>query len=75
MEVLRGVGAKVWYIWRPLDLLVAFRGVFTVLEIKMPGEKPSAKQRKTIAEMEECSCPVHVVYNVGEALRAIGVDK
>ena len=65
-----------WYIWRPLDLLVAFRGVFYVLEVKMPGEKPSAKQRKTIEEME--GCPVHVVYSVGDALRAIGaigVDK
>lgn len=71
MEVLRGVGAKVWYIWRPLDLLVAFRGVFYVLEVKMFGEQPSAKQRKTIAEMEECGCPVHVVWCVGDALRAI----
>ena len=51
---------------------MAFRGVFYVLEVKMNGEKPSAKQQKTIAEMEECGCPVHVVYNVGEALRAIG---
>ena len=57
---------------------MAFRGVFTVLEIKIPGEKPSSKQRKTIAEMESCGCPVFVVHNVAEALRAIGaigIDK
>jgi len=72
VEVLRGIGAKVWYIWRPLDLLVAFRGVFYILEVKTEDEKPSSKQRKTITEMESCGCPVHVVHNVGEALHAIG---
>ena len=51
-------------------MLVAFRGVFHVIEVKTPGEKPSAKQLKTIKEME--GCPVHVVYSVGDALRAIG---
>jgi len=72
LEVLRGVGAQVWYIGWPLDLLVAFRGSFHVLEVKMQGKIPSKKQEQVIRQMKACGCTAHVVYNLGDALRAIG---
>ena len=53
-------------------MLVAFRGVFYVLEVKMPGEKLSKKQQKTVWQMEACGCKAHVVYSPGDAMRAIG---
>jgi len=72
LEGRRGVGAQVWYIGWPLDLLGAFRGEFHVLEIKMQGKIPSKKQERVIRQMKACGCTAHVVYNPGDALRAIG---
>ena len=72
LEGLRAIGVLVWYIGWPLDLLCAYRGVFYLLEVKMPGTKPSQKQKEVIILMENCGCPVYVVYNLGDALRAIG---
>ena len=72
LEILRGIGAQAWFIGWPLDLLVAFRGRFHVLEVKMPGGKLSKKQKTTMMQMEACGCKAHVVYSPGDVLRAIG---
>lgn len=72
VEALEAVGAKVWAIGDPLDLLVAFREVFYILEVKMPGEKLSVSQQKTVLKMWDAGCKVCVVYDVDEALQAIG---
>lgn len=72
MKVLRGVGAEVWFIGYPLDLLVAFRGLFHILEVKVPGEKPSSKQEKTLRKMRDSGCKAYVVHSVADALKAIG---
>ena len=72
VEALRACGAKVWLIGDPLDLLVAFRGVFYIIEVKMQGEKLSTSQQKTVLEMWDAGCMVSVVYDVDEALQAIG---
>jgi len=78
LEVLRGIGAQAWFIGWPLDLLVAFRGRFHVLEVKIPGGRLNRKQKTTIRQMEACGCEAHVIYSPGDALRAIkaiGNDK
>lgn len=72
MAGLRAIGAQAWFIGYPLDLLIAFRGKFYIQEVKVPGEKPSRKQRETIMLMQDCGCPVDVVYSLGDSLRAIG---
>jgi hypothetical protein len=72
VDALRAVGAKVYIISYPLDLLVAFREIFYIIEVKSQGEKLSTSQQKTVLEMWDAGCMVHVVYDVDEALQAIG---
>lgn len=72
VEALRAVGAKAYIIGKPLDLLIAFRGVFYIIEVKSPGEKLSVSQQRTVLEMWDAGCMVNVVYDVDEALKAIG---
>ena len=71
---LRGIGAVVYYIKEPLDLLVGFRGNTTLLELK-DGEK-SASQKKLRPSQEKFfrtwnGGPAVVVENLEEAFRAI----
>ena len=72
VDALEAVGAKVWVIGRPLDLLVAFRERFHILEVKMPNEGLSESQQKTVLKMWDAGCKAYVVYDVDEALKAIG---
>lgn len=59
------------------DLLVAFRGRWTLIEIK-DGEKPPSRRKLTPAqtifhaEAVAKGCKVHVVENVDQALRLLG---
>ena len=75
MEALRACGAKVWFIGYPLDLLVAFRERFYILEVKTPGKKPTKSQIETMMKMGDAGCKAHVVYSVEEAMEAIGIMK
>ncbi len=61
------------------DLLVGFRGVWTLLEVKDGKKKPSARvftpaQVKLRQCMEANQLPVATVLDAAGALRAIGVD-
>jgi hypothetical protein len=69
---LRQVGAGVWCIRVPYDLLVAFRGALFLLDCKMGKENFSASQRLTLRLLEACGCTASAVHDVDEALRAIG---
>lgn len=78
VTALRKIGAKV----EPMhamgrgfpDLLVLWRGVLTLLEVK-DGSKPPSKRKLTPDQVEwhakwrDC---VHVVENVEQAIEAIG---
>jgi hypothetical protein len=48
------------------DLLVCYRGRFVGLEVKQPGEKPSAKQKQILGEIEAAGGYCRVVSTVGE---------
>jgi hypothetical protein len=59
------------------DLLVSFRGIWYVLEIKDGEKSPSRRtltpaQEKFHAAASAANAPIHIVLTVDDALRAIG---
>ena len=52
------------------DLLVGFRGQNYLLEVKALGEEPRANQVEWHGRWK--GKPVAVVYDIGDALRAVG---
>ena len=74
VEALEGVGAWVWRIDLPLDLLVAYRGRLLLLEVKSNTRqrKDLARQTETIARCQRDGLPVYVVRTPEDALQAIG---
>ena len=80
VTTLRQVGAEVLDIHAlpaVLDILVGYRGVFHLIEIKDGTKPPSERaltdaEKSTIERFRRIGCPVHVVETDDEALRAIG---
>lgn len=76
VKALRDAGAWVQPIHQPYDLLVWFRGLWHVLEVK-DGDKPPSQQfltpdqLKTLAALR-CS-GVKLVRDINEAFAAIGL--
>lgn len=79
-QALRDVGAFVMDLHTVpggLDLLVAYRGRWVLLEVKDGAKPPSARQlthaeQCTITSIRFTGAPVYVVSTEDEALRAIG---
>ena len=75
VKALRDVGAYVYSIGQPFDLIVLWRDTWHLLEVKEPKGTLTAAQKRTLEDIKshgwnpEC---VHVVRNVAEALGAIG---
>lgn len=72
VAALREVGAGVWCIRVPLDLLVAFRGTLYLLDCKMPGKDFDEGQKRTLLLLQRCGCTATAVHDAEEALGAIG---
>lgn len=75
IQALERVGAEVWPLDTPVDLLVRFRQQWHLLEVKTPyGKKQEARQDKRqeeqIAFLTKTGTPI--VTTPMEALRAIG---
>jgi hypothetical protein len=72
IEALEKAGATVTQLSQTgvLDLLVGFRGVVRLLEVKDKGGSLTDAQIKFIEKWD--GYPLFVVWNVDEALRAIG---
>ena len=70
VQALRDIGARVFLIGQPLDLLVAFRGKLILMEVKNPdGENTVSKsQQVTIDLLESVGVHVPVVRSVDEAI-------
>ena len=70
VQALRSIGAIVFLIGIPLDLLVAFRGKLILMEVKNPdGENTVSKsQQVTIDLLESVGVHVPVVRSVDEAI-------
>ena len=76
VDVLRDIGARVFLIGQPLDLLVAFRGKLTLMEVKNPDgeDKVSKSQQVTIDLLESVGVQVPVVRSAEEAIEAVTAD-
>jgi hypothetical protein len=72
VAALRGVGAGVWYVRLPFDLLVGFRGRLYLLDCKTGKEGFNERQKLSLRLLEACSCTATAVHDVDEALKAIG---
>lgn len=78
--VLRQVGAELLETYQlpaALDVFVAYRGRWVLLEIKDGTKPPSARkltedEAATVARIARTGAPVHVVTTPDEALKAIG---
>jgi hypothetical protein len=69
---LRSAGARTWELDQPFDLLTLYGGVFRLLEVKRPGEKPSERQQELLGTLQALGAPVYVVRTPEDALQAIG---
>lgn len=69
---LREIGAGVWLIRWPYDLLVAFRGAFYLLDCKIPGKDFDEGQKRTLMLLQRCGCTATAVHDAEEALEVIG---
>jgi hypothetical protein len=77
-DALEAVGAQVWPTdW--VDLIVAFRGRWFLLECKTPGKgtKPAtlARQQEHRDRAASCGCVIEIVETPDDAVRAIGAVK
>ena len=69
IESLRKIGARVYYIKEPVDLLVGFRNKSVLLEVKVEGGRITKQQARFIAEWNGCPC--HLVRDSREAVEIV----
>lgn len=70
VAALRDIGAVVFLIGRPFDLLIGFRGQLSLLEVKNPEgrDKLGTSQEVDILALSLVGVEVSVVRNVDEAI-------
>lgn len=78
VAALRAIGASVWVIGLPLDLLVGYRGATALLEVKtLTGKRQPKPARHTELQREFLGTwrggPVATVTDVESALRVAAV--
>ena len=76
VEALRKIGAVVFLIGMPFDLLVGFRGKLTLLEVKNPDGRNIVKesQKLDILRLNLVGVDVRVVRSVDEAIEVVTKD-
>ena len=72
VRLLELVGARVWRLTKPFDLLVGFRGRLWLLEVKTEKGKLTREQMRDYDLATADGLPVAIVKTAGEALRVIG---
>ena len=70
VKALRKIGAAVEYIKKPLDLLVCFRGVTALMEVKNRDGKDELTKDQ-IEFIARWPGKIHIVYTPQEAVRAL----
>ena len=73
VQALRDIGAVVFLIGQPFDLLVGFRGELFLMEVKNPDglNKLGASQEADILALSLVGVEISVVRSVDEALSAV----
>ena len=73
VQALRDIGAVVFLIGRPFDLLVGFRGNLFLLEVKNPDgkDKLNDSQKKDILRLSLVGVEVSVIRGVDEAIESV----
>jgi hypothetical protein len=72
VDALELVGARVWKLDKPFDLLCHWSGRLTLLEVKTPKGKLTRDQLRELDRCHADGVPVAVVRTVSDALQAIG---
>ena len=79
VDGLREAGCTVSIIGRPVDLLVGFRGLNHLMEIKLPlgpqGGDPSVRTPEQVTFFREWKGKVHEVRSLDHALQIVGIEK
>ena len=70
VEALEKIGCKVYDIDKPVDLLVEFRGVWIVLEVKTKKGKLEDSQKRFF---EKVKAPAFIVRDIEEATAAVQI--
>ena len=77
VDALEQVGARVYRLDTPFDLLVWYRGTWFALEVKLPfgpkGGDPSKLEPSQRELMLACPGGLHIVRDPRAALRAVGL--
>ena len=73
VQALRDIGAMVFLIGQPFDLLVGFRGELFLLEVKNPDgrDKLNTSQNENIMKLGLVGVEVSVVRSVDEAIEVV----
>ena len=73
VEALRAIGAIVFLIGQPFDLLCALRGKLYLLEVKNPDGKDKLEdsQKRDILRLNLVGVDVRVVRSVDEAIASV----
>ena len=77
IDALRAVGAFVWPLDQPVDLLVGHRGQWHLLEVKRPKMGRLTEGQRELVRLATGGeiPPVHIVKTAREALEAIGAER
>ena len=73
VEALKKIGAKCYFIGKPVDLLVGFRGRNLLLEVKRPDKRGqvSAFTKEQRDFISTWPGEVEIVYTIQEAVSAV----
>ena len=71
VDALRKIGADVFIIGRPVDLLVGYRKRNFLLEVKTETAKPRKDQQKQRDWIKDWKGQVRIVTNAEEAIRLV----
>lgn len=69
VERLRAIGARVYFIKEPVDLMVGYRNATVLLECKAPGGRITKAQAEFIAQWNGGA--LHVVRDAEEAVNLV----
>ena len=74
VKALVSVGAVVFRLPAPADLLVCHHGQYYLLEVKSEKGSMTRSQKNDQRDLERVDCKIHIVRNPKQALSVIGAE-